>query len=95
MDWHSLGIKLGMEICQLSRIENDNDRKTVRCKHEMLDCCLRSAKILTWKSVTDALRQMEEHEVASKIERKHCNFATANGMCLLYKVYLHSLQFSL
>ena len=36
VDWHSLGIKLGMKHHELGTIEKNYHGDTVRCKHEML-----------------------------------------------------------
>ena len=78
MDWHLLGVKLGIEAHELKTIEKNHHGDAKRCKNEMLDCWLRSAKFPTWKAVADALCQMEEHGVASKIRAKS---SIATGMC--------------
>ena len=82
VDWHSLGVKLGLEDHELSTIDNDfHGKGNERCKHEMLSQWLRNAKLLTWKAVADALQQMGEHAVAFKIRTKYCSSSTdTHGM---------------
>ena len=76
MKWHSLGVKLGLEDHKLSSIDQDFRGDNERCKHEMLSRWLRSAKLPTWKALVDALQQMGEHAVASKIQAKYCSSST-------------------
>ena len=84
VDWHSLGVKLGLEGHELSAIDKTFHGDIPRCKHEMLICCSRSDKLLTWKAITDALHLIGEHTVASNIQARPCSSstATATGMCL-------------
>ena len=82
VDWHSLGVKLGMKHHELGTIEKNYHGDSVRCKHEVLVCFLRSAKLPTWKAVTDALFLMGEHAVALKIQARHCSSAPFTGKCL-------------
>ena len=89
VDWHSLGVKLGMKPHELGTIEKNYHGDSVRCKHEVLVCFLRSAKLPTWKAVTDALCLMGEHTVALKIRTKHCSSFPSTGKCLLF-VSLHA-----
>ena len=89
VDWHSLGVKLGMKPHELGTIEKNYHGDSVRCKHEVLVCFLRSAKLPTWKAVTDALCLMGEHTVALKIRTKHCSSSPSTGKCLLF-VSLHA-----
>ena len=75
--WHSLGVKLGLEDHELSSIDQDfRGDGNERCKHEMLSRWLRSAKLPTWKAIVDALQQMGEQAVASKIQAKYCSSST-------------------
>ena len=88
VNWYSLGVKLGLEDHELSTIEqNYRGDGNERCKHKMLSRWLRSDKLPTWKAVVDALQQMGEHAVASKILAKYCSSSTANtdtaGTCVL------------
>ena len=83
VDWHSLGVKLGLEDHELSAIDKNFRGDIARCKHETLICCSRSGKLPTWKGIADALQLMGEDTVASEIQARHCSFLTATGMCLL------------
>ena len=72
VNWHLLGVKLGLEDHELRTIEQNYRGDNERCKHEVLSCWLRNAKLPTWKAVADALQQMGEHTVALKIRAKYC-----------------------
>lgn len=78
VDWHSLGVKLGLEGHQLRAIEQDHRGNNERLKNEMLDLWLRSAKNPSWEAVVKALRLIKEHRVADKIQRKCCSSPTGN-----------------
>ena len=79
VDWHSLGVKLGLEDHELRTIEQNYRGDNERCKHEMLSRWLRSGKLATWKSVADALQLMGEHTVALKILNKYCISSNTTG----------------
>ena len=79
VDWHSLGVKLGLEDHELSAIDKTFRGDIPRCKHEMLICCSRSDKLLTWKAVADALQQMGEQAIALKIRAKYCRSSTESA----------------
>ena len=81
VDWHSLGVKLGLKGHELS-IVAANYRGNTRCKHEMLIHWLKNDKCPTWKAVVDALSLMGERAVALKIRDKHCSSSITNGMYL-------------
>ena len=85
VDWHSLGVKLGMKAHELATIEKNYHGDNERCKVEMLSHCLESGKLPTWIAVADALQLMGKHEVASRIRVKHCSSsiksADTAGMC--------------
>ena len=87
MDWHSLGVKLGMEDHELTTIGKNFSGDNERCKHEMLSRWLRSVRFPTWKTVVDALHLIGERAVASKIREKYYSSSpTPPGMCLRYIV---------
>ena len=73
VNWHLLGVKLGLEDHELRAIDHDfRGDGNERCKHEMLSHWLRNAKHPTWKAVIDALCLMGNHKVALKIQMKYC-----------------------
>ena len=82
-DWHSLGVKLGVQPTDLSMIERNYHGDNARCKHEMLYCWLRTAHTPgpTWEAITEALLQMGQHNMAMNIRAKYCSVSTATGMC--------------
>ena len=83
VNWHSLGVKLGLDDDELRIIEHDYRGDIVRCKHEVLSRWLRSTKLPTWKAVVDALQHMGEQAVASKIKVKYYSSFTDTGMYIL------------
>ena len=73
VNWHLLGVKLGLQDHELRTIEqNHRGDGNERCKHEMLGRWLRNAKLPTWKAVVDALQQMGEQAVALDVQAKYC-----------------------
>ena len=87
VDWHSLGVKLGLKDHELSIIDKNFHREgNERCKHEMLSQCLRNDKIPTWKAVTDALQLMGERDVALKILNEHSMSSNTTGMSPFYRL---------
>ena len=74
-----------MKAHELATIEKDCHGDTARCKLEMLNHCLESGKLPTWKAVADALQLMGKHEVAAKIQAEHCSSSVESagtaGMC--------------
>ena len=83
VNWHLLGIKLGLQDHQLRTIEqNYRGDGNERCKHEVLSCWLRNAKLPTWETVAAVLCLMGEHKVALKIREKYYSSSTDTGMCL-------------
>ena len=89
-DWHTLGVKLGVQPTNLSMIERNHHGDTARCKHEMLYCWLQTAHTPSpsWEAITEALFQMGEHKLAMNIRAKYCSFSTVTGMsyCFCTKV---------
>lgn len=71
MDWHSLGVKLGVEDYELTTIVKNFPGDNERCKHEMLIRWLHSVRSPTWKTVADALCLIGEHAIASEIREKY------------------------
>ena len=83
VNWHSLGVSLGIKGHQLSIIENTH-RHGERCMTETLFHWLKSTTNPTWKDVAEALDQMEEHRVADEIRRKYItSITTSEGRVLL------------
>ena len=51
VNWHLLGVKLGLEDHELRTIEQNYRGDNERCKHEMLNHLLQNANLPTWKAV--------------------------------------------
>ena len=70
IDWFSLGLNLGLQKHELTKIERDYQRNDRR-RTEMLDLWLQRTPNTTWEDVVRALQQMGENRVAEKIREKH------------------------
>lgn len=68
-DWHTLGVKLGVEDHELKRIE-ERYHDPQRRKHEMLSRWLRKGQNCTWRRVWKVLMQMDEKLVAESLETR-------------------------
>ena len=79
VDWHSLGVKLGIEDYELDTIGRDYHGDNRCCKDKMLSRWLRVTELPTWKAVVDALCLMGENAVAAKIKNKYCSSSIATG----------------
>lgn len=66
--WHLLGKNLGLNSEQLNKIDHDD---VEHCRTKMLKCWLGNTTTPTWKTVADALDQMEECRLADEIRRKY------------------------
>ena len=81
VDWHLLGVKLGIKAHVLETINSNYHGDAVRCKHMMLSHWLQNSKP-TWKAVADGLCLMGKHAVALQIKGKYCSSSAATGMYL-------------
>ena len=73
VDWHSLGLELGLLYPTLEQIEEEQRGSIARCKTKMLaawlqqqDCVSRKG-IPSWAVLKTALEEMGEHQIASEI----------------------------
>ena len=67
-DWHTLGLKLGLTMSQLSGINITNHVHGVgRLKAEMFNAWLKSSPNASWADLITALKSMNEHRVANEI----------------------------
>ena len=94
VNWFSLGVKLGMEDDELCTIGKNYPGDNERCKHKVLSCWLRNAKLPTWKAVADALHQMGERVVALKIRAKYCSPSAATTDTGMHLLCILKLQIS-
>ena len=79
VNWHELGVKLGLQGHQLREIEQNYPRDSNRCKTEMLDLWLRNSENPSWEAVAKALCLMQECVVANEIQRKYCSSTPTFG----------------
>ena len=69
-DWHQLGIKLGLEMHELEKIERDY-RGIHRQMLQTLKLWLQNTPDASWLNVVSALEEMGENRVAANIRRKY------------------------
>ena len=81
-DWHQLGINLGLQEYELSKIEQDYQGNKRRMQ-QMLDLWLRRTPNTSWKDLVSALDEMGENGVAERIRKKYIRRESK----LLYKLY--------
>ena len=68
VDWHTLGIKLGLPVHNLRRIEsNYRVHGLDRQRHEMISTWLEYDTEASWDKLASALKEMEMHVAAKNI----------------------------
>ena len=78
-DWHTLGLKLGLTMGQLSGIHVTYHVYGVgRLKAEMFNVWLKSSPNASWTDLISALKSMNEHRITSEIAEHY----TAAGQSL-------------
>ena len=71
-DWHTLGLKLGLTMSQLSGIHVTYHVYGVgRLKAEMFNVWLKSSPNASWTDLITALKSMNEHRVAGDIAARY------------------------
>ena len=71
IDWHTLGIRLGVPVKMLKNIEQSYPMNNERRKNEMLSAWLQMSPFASWRDVAKALHEMEYHHAANTVHRKH------------------------
>ena len=70
-DWYPLGVQLGLRPPTLREIQNCYPLDTQQCRREMLDLWLRSTPEASWKSLAQAVQELDRYEsLAKKLRRK-------------------------
>ena len=75
VEWQDLGLRLGLQPWQLSRVEHEHSS----CRERLaacLDAWVRSKEGASWGDVVASLKEMGEHALAMKVEDGHCGVAT-------------------
>ena len=72
VDWHSLGLKLGLEKYKLDRIEVDHRGKVNNCQKAMASLWLDSDEA-SWRSLVQALLSplVDRKDLAIDLVKKH------------------------
>ena len=72
LDWHTLGIKLGIPGYLLGKIQIDfSSHGTTRQRQEMIKTWLTCDKERSWRKLACILEEMEMHVVAKEIRDKY------------------------
>ena len=67
VDWHTLGIKLGLQVHTLKAIRIDyNVYGTHRQRQEMITTWLKSDIEASWDKLHNAIKEMEKHVAANR-----------------------------
>lgn len=73
VNWHKLGLVLGIRKAKLDTIRLDFDRfGQTRQKEEMIDLWLRSDSQASWDKLCTALENVDEGTMAAQIRAKYC-----------------------
>ena len=81
-NWHLLGVYLRVPQSILTDIETfyQQSEGPDRCKVETLRVWLQRNPDASWKELVDALRQIDEKALATRLENKYCQpSSTQNG----------------
>lgn len=71
-NWEVLGIHLGIKMHKLEEIKGKCQGDLEMCKNRLYDTWLRQNTDASWKEIVQALKLMEERNIADKI--KHLPF---------------------
>ena len=71
VNWHQLGIKLGLQPAQLSQIESQHPVDIERRRVDVFVFWLKGNPGASWRHIVTALRKMGELSTAEKIELKY------------------------
>ena len=80
-DWFTFGVLLGVPYSQMKKIEYAHSKDPDRCKLEMLQFWLNSNLMPTWNKVIQALENIDQLYLASKVRHDHM-FSTDEGRVL-------------
>ena len=84
--WYDIGLILDVPVEALETIRTQNRDDLGACLREMLLCALKSTAVeLTWKGITDALRNVVigEEYLADTLSNKYCSEGMIDllGLC--------------
>ena len=85
--WHDLGLELLEQEDEetLNQIKSDNPNDVKECCKEMFQLWLRKCSTATWDQLIQALREVDETTLATKIEGMLRDTVTASGGMSLSK----------
>ena len=72
VDWHTLGLKLGLSKSELDQVYRDFSNDTdERCKSEIIDEWLKPEYNPSWKGLCTALEAMDNQTIARDVYEKY------------------------
>ena len=71
VDWHQLGVLLGIKPFRLQEVRMNHPHDAHHCKVAMLDGWLRSDVEASWEKLAQALEKMDQAPVAMAIRDKY------------------------
>ena len=71
-DPHRLGIKLGIESSDVTRILQDAGSTTEKQKTGILDHWLKNDSNASWPTLVKALKEMDHGRLAERLEKNYC-----------------------
>ena len=71
-DPHRLGIKLGIESSDVTRIIQDAGSTTEKQKTGILDHWLKNDLNASWPTLVKSLKEMDHGRLAEKLEKNYC-----------------------
>ena len=84
-DPHRLGIKLGIESSDVTRIIQDAGSDTEKQKTGILDHWLKNDSNASWPTLVKALKEMDHKRLAERLEKTYCVQVKYIGMGLYIK----------
>ena len=72
IDWHSLGVELGVHKSQLDMIEGDYSR-TRRRRNELINVWLSNDTQASWRKLCRALEDIDKRALAAEIRSQYCH----------------------
>ena len=77
--WYQFGLQLDMNSTVLHEIEHETEKTPDEHMEEVLKHCLnRTEPKLTWRKVVNAVRGIEEGQLADNMEKQYCEFTHYN-----------------
>lgn len=70
-DWFVFGVKLGVPVKELRKIESSHGREFERCKIDMLEYWLDNTVDASWNEVEQTLKKTNHLLLATEVKQKY------------------------